>query len=114
MEPSECGSCELQAGQTLFTPHYSSRQCTSGLESEDCQHNCIHYGRYCSMDSIGDAYKDTFRGWQVCATTTTSVAQLREASCATLAGIPLSFASRVTSALAASGHGGEQEAALRL
>ena len=70
VEPSECRSCELQAGQALFTPHYSSRQCTSGLESEDCQHNCIHYGRYCSMDSIGDAYKDTFRGWQVRATLT--------------------------------------------
>lgn len=41
-----------------------SRECTSGLESLDCKNNCIHYGRYCSMDSIGEEYKDTFKGWQ--------------------------------------------------
>ena len=54
----------VQAGNTLFTPHYMARECTSGLESLDCKNNCIHYGRYCSMDSIGDEYKDTYKGWQ--------------------------------------------------
>ena len=54
----------VQAGNTQFTPHYMSRECTSCLESLVGKNNCIHYGRYCSMDSIGDEYKDTFKGWQ--------------------------------------------------
>lgn len=42
------------------------RKCTAGLESVDCKSNCIHWGRYCAMDSIGSQYTDRFHGWQVC------------------------------------------------
>ncbi len=55
----------LQAGNTLFTPRYAMRKCTAGLESADCKNNCIHWGRYCAMDSIGSQYADHFHGWQV-------------------------------------------------
>ncbi len=64
VSPRNESACTLQAGHTLFTPHYMSRECSSGLESLDCKNNCIHYGRYCAMDSIGDEYKDSFKGWQ--------------------------------------------------
>ena len=66
-QQQECKASVLaaQAGYARFTPHFMSRRCSYDAASEECSSNCIHHGRYCAVDSIGDDYESKFKGWQV-------------------------------------------------
>jgi hypothetical protein len=46
---------ELEGNWTSFTPHYIVWVCPETYrESEECQSQCIHNGRYCTPDPDGD------------------------------------------------------------
>jgi hypothetical protein len=53
-----------QGGYATFKPHFMHRRCSYEAGSPECGTNCIHGGRYCAVDSVGDAYTDRFEGWQ--------------------------------------------------
>ena len=59
-----CAWGRAQKGYARFTPHFMHRRCSYEAGSPECGANCIHKGRYCAVDSIGDAYTDRFEGWQ--------------------------------------------------
>ncbi|KAK9804303.1 hypothetical protein WJX72_005862 [[Myrmecia] bisecta] len=54
-----------KGGYTQFTPHFMVRRCSYASDSPECADNCLHHGRYCAVDSIGDAFTEQFKGWQV-------------------------------------------------
>ena len=61
---------ELEKNWTRFTPHYIVWVCPRVYrQSEECQSQCIHQGRYCTPDPDGDL-QDGYSGRdvvQVCA-----------------------------------------------
>ncbi|CAL8466083.1 g5619 [Coccomyxa elongata] len=52
-------------GYAKHTPHFMMRKCSYDADSPECTTNCIHKGRYCAVDSIGDEFSGKFKGWQV-------------------------------------------------
>ncbi len=46
---------ELEGNWTRFTPHYIVWVCPESYrQSDECQSQCIHNGRYCTPDPDGD------------------------------------------------------------
>ena len=59
-----------KGGFAQFTPRFVTRRCSFGASDDDrsspeCQRNCIHRGRYCSMTPVGDDYKSKYGGKEV-------------------------------------------------
>lgn len=53
-----------QQGFTEFTPRYKFRKCERE-EGEDCSHNCIHNGRYCSIGHISYPFNESYSTFDV-------------------------------------------------
>ena len=61
-----------KGGFAQLTPRFVTRRCSFGASDEDraapeCQRNCIHKGRYCSMTRVGDDFKSKYGGREVVA-----------------------------------------------